>query len=87
PDGKQIAFTSTRDGRPQIYVMNADGSAVRRVSQGAFADFSPTWSPEGKWLAFASTRDGSTNVFMMDLNGNNVTQLTKGGGDHPIWSH
>ena len=87
PDGKLIAFTSDRDGRPQIYVMNADGSAARRVSQSTVADFSPTWSPDGKWIAFSSTRNGSTDVYMMDLNGNNVTQLTKGGGDHPSWSH
>jgi TolB protein len=67
--------------------MNADGSAVRRISQSGVSDFSPTWSPDGKWIAFTSTRNGSTDVFMMDLNGNNVTQLTKGGGDHPSWSH
>ncbi len=87
PDGKLIAFTSNRDGHPQVYVMNADGNAVRRVSQSTVSDFSPTWSPDGKWIAFASTRNGSTDVYMMDLNGNNVTQLTKGGGDHPVWSH
>jgi Tol biopolymer transport system component len=87
PDGKLIAFTTDRDGRQQIYVMNADGSAVRRVSQSNVSDFSPTWSPDGKWIAFTSTRNGSTDVFMMDLNGNNATQLTKGGGDHPAWSH
>jgi Tol biopolymer transport system component len=87
PDGKLIAFTSDRDGRQQIYVMNADGSAVRRISQSAVADFSPTWSPDGKWIAFTSTRNGATDIFMMDLNGGNVTQVTKGGGDHPSWSH
>lgn len=88
PDGKQIAFTSKRDGNQQIYLMNADGSGVHRVSQNSFADFSPTWSPDGNWIAFASTHNGPTaDVYMMDVHGNNVTQLTKGGGDHPVWSH
>ncbi len=87
PNGRLIAFTSTRDGHPQIYVMNADGTGVRRVSQDNLADFSPTWSPDGNWIAFASTRNGTTNIYMMDLNGNNVTQLTKTGGDRPAWSH
>ncbi len=87
PNGKMIAFTSTRDGHPQIYVMNADGTGLRRVSQDNLADFSPTWSPDGNWIAFASTRNGTTNIYMMDLNGNNVTQLTKTGGDRPAWSH
>ncbi|MDE3091388.1 MAG: PD40 domain-containing protein, partial [Chloroflexota bacterium] len=86
PDGKMIAFTSTRDGRPQIYLMNADGSGLRRVSQGDAADFSPTWSPDGNWIAFGSARNGSTEIYMMDLNGNNVTRLTQTSGDHPIWS-
>ena len=87
PDGKLIAFTSTRDGRPQIYVMNPDGGGMRRVSQSDFGDVSPTWSPDGNWIAFASMREGGMNIYMMDLQGGNVTQLTKGGGDHPIWSH
>ena len=87
PDGKQIAFTSTRGGRPQIYVMDADGKNLRRVSQGDAADFSPTWSPDGNWIAFASFRGGSTDIYMMDLNGANVTRLTRTGGDHPTWSH
>jgi TolB protein len=87
PDGKQIAFTSTRDGAPQIYVMNADGSGVRRVSQSNVPDFQPAWSPDGNWIAFSSTRNNQTNVYIMDLRGGNVTQLTKNGGDHPTWSH
>jgi Tol biopolymer transport system component len=86
PDGKQIAFTSTRGGHPQIYVMDANGKNLRRVSQGNAADFSPTWSPDGNWIAFASYRGGATDIYMMDLNGANVTRLTKTGGDHPTWS-
>jgi TolB protein len=66
--------------------MNADGSNVRRVSQGNAADFSPSWSPDGNWIAFASYREGSTDIYMMDRNGGNITRLTKTGGDHPSWS-
>ena len=87
PDGKTLAFTSTRDGNSQIYVVNADGSGLRRVSNSAFNEFSPTWSPDDRWIAFASTRNGQTDIYMMDLSGGNVTPLTKTGGDHPTWSH
>ena len=87
PDGKQVAFTSTRDGHSQIYVMNADGTGLKRLSNSPFNEFSPTWSPDGKWIAFASTRNGQTSIYMMDTNGGNVTPLTKGPGDHPTWSH
>ncbi len=87
PDGKLIAFTSNRDKAQQIYVMNADGTGVRRVSQGGFNDMSPVWSPDGKWLAFASFRENSTDVYIMDTNGGNVKRITTGGGDLPTWSH
>ena len=84
PDSKLIAFTSTRDGRPQIYIMNADGSGLRRVSTGQADETSPTWSPDGNWLAFVSNRDGGGNIYIMDAFGGNAKRLTS--GDHPAWS-
>jgi TolB protein len=87
PDGKLIAFTSTRDGNSQIYLMNADGSGARRLSKNTFKEFSPSWSPDGNWIAFTTTRDGQANIYIMDKNGNNAQQITKDGGDNPLWSH
>jgi TolB protein len=66
--------------------MNADGTGLRRLSQGNEKDFSPSWSPDGNWIAFASSRGGQTNIYMMDTRGGSVTQLTKTGADHPAWS-
>jgi TolB protein len=43
PDGRYLAFQSTRDGASSIYVMNADGTNQRRVTDGKGADFSPDW--------------------------------------------
>ena len=86
PDGKQIAFMSDRDGgKWHIYVMNADGSNVRRLTDGTH-DSTPTWSPDGNWIAFASTRGGQFNIWMVDTHGGNLTQITKTGGDHPSWT-
>ncbi len=87
PDGKLIAFTSTRDNVSQIYVMNADASGVRRLSKNNFKEFSPNWSPDGNWIAFTSTRDGASNIYIMDKNGGNIQRITSGGGDIPVWSH
>ncbi|MGH9800172.1 MAG: alpha/beta hydrolase family protein, partial [Blastocatellia bacterium] len=53
-DGKWIAFLSSRDGTPQIFVAAADGSGQRKVTDVPLgvADF--TWSPDGKMLAFST---------------------------------
>lgn len=86
PDGKHIAFTSTRDGHYQIYVMDVHGGNLRRVSRGDSTDYAPTWSPDGNWLAYTSVRDGEPNIYLMDLQGNNVRRLTFDGSDRPAWS-
>jgi dipeptidyl aminopeptidase/acylaminoacyl peptidase len=52
PDGQRIAFTSARRGSPSIYVMNVDGSRVRRLTFGGKTDAMPDWSPNGKWIVF-----------------------------------
>src|SRR5262249_38609815 len=77
PDGKQLAFVSTRQPAEKagqawngLYVMNADGSDVRRVSSNA-ADYSPAWSPRGDWIAFASGSGvrGGTDLYVMKPDG------------------
>ena len=45
PDGTRIAFMSGRDGNPEIYVMNVDGSNLRRLTNHPAGDGTPTWSP------------------------------------------
>lgn len=48
PDGAQIAFVSDRDGGfPEIYLMNADGTGVRRLTTNALIDGNPSWTPDG----------------------------------------
>ena len=47
PDGSRIAFMSMRDGNSELYVMNRDGSGVRRLTNNPAIDITPTWSPTG----------------------------------------
>lgn len=61
PDGTKIAFYSQRDhvpdheGPPQeIYVMNADGSNQKRITNNTTSDYCPAWAPDGKRIAFSS---------------------------------
>ena len=61
PDGQRIAFKSTRGGGSyNLYVMDADGSNVRRLTQHAGTDHDPTWLPDGQSIVFSSDRDRGT---------------------------
>ncbi len=71
-----IAFVSTQEGNSEIYVMNADGSGARNISNNPAYDGNPFWSPDGSKIAFESDRNGSLDVFVMNANGSGLTQLT-----------
>jgi len=76
PDGRKIAFTSTRDGNNQIYVMNADGSGPTRLTTNSTGDFEPSWSPDGSKISFTSTRDLHSEIYVMNADGSGQTRLT-----------
>ena len=84
----KIAFTSTRGGNPDIYVMDADGGNRTRLTNHRADDLSPTWSPDGKKIAFVSNRNqGYLQIWVMDANGANPIRLTDGFWDErPDWS-
>jgi len=79
PDGTRIAFTSDLadpGNNLDVYLMNADGTEVRRLTEDAAIDAEPDWSPDGRFLAFASGSDGDLEIFLMDSNGHHARQLT-----------
>lgn len=92
PDGKRIAFMTVRDaGKYQIYVMKADGSGVRKLTDDPSTSFcNPQWSPDGKRIVYYTDKgDRKDQVWVMNADGSNKTLLT-GGIAHnifPGWSH
>jgi dipeptidyl aminopeptidase/acylaminoacyl peptidase len=81
-------FVSERDGNPELYVMNADGTGQVRLTNDAARDVDPAWSPDGRRIAFASGRGGATQLYVMSADGSGVTRLTTSDTEdrHPAWS-
>jgi len=93
-DGRKIAFESNdalvtnRGTNKVIYVMNADGTGQKRLTDTG-VDSYPAWSPDGSKIAFGSGRaGGSHDIFIMDADGGNVRKLTNNGRINfdPFWS-
>jgi Tol biopolymer transport system component len=75
--GGLIAFVSTRDGNGEIYVMNADGSNPRRLTNHRLWDGFPDWSPDGTQIAYYSyVNDKNWVIKVMDADGSNPRQVT-----------
>ncbi len=88
PDGARIAFSSDRDGNEEVYVMDAGGSNLRRVTKDDGIDMNPAWSPDGQWLVFASNRDGDFDIYVVQADGKGLRKLTDNtaGDIEPAWS-
>ena len=89
PDGKLIAFCSTRDGDPDIYLMNADGSNVRQITDEPGYDGGPFISPDGKWIVYRSDRKQKEmlQIHAIGIDGKNDVALTDNVGVNwaPYW--
>ena len=75
PDGKYIVFNSDRGGSQQLYIMDADGTNVRRLSYGNGRYATPVWSPRGDWIAF--TKFGRDGFFIGIIRPNDVNGSTE----------
>lgn len=87
PDGRAIAFSSDRDGARDVYVIDAAGETLRRLTNGYAAD-EPTWSPDGRRVAFSAVRDGNRQIWVVDAEGPGEPQqlTTAGESTNPAWS-
>lgn len=76
PDGKTIAFTTTRDGNQEIYLASVADRKLRRLTTDPGSDSHPSWSPDGKRLAFCSSRFGNVEICVMHADGADVRRLS-----------
>jgi len=88
PDGKAIAYTSYRNGRPDLYRAFIYEGRGDHLVAGPGMSFTPAWSPDGKRLAFTSTKDGNSEIYLINADGTGLERLTnhRSIDTSPCWS-
>lgn len=90
-DEGRIAFVSRRDGGMDLYVTDADGATLRRLTRDG-SSYAPAWSPDGERLAFNSHRSGGWKIWVLDLETAQPRRLTRTSATgfnyeyYPAWS-
>jgi Tol biopolymer transport system component/N-acetylneuraminic acid mutarotase len=88
----KIAFSSSRDGNNEIYLMNADGSSPSNLTNHGADDQWGRWSPDGTKILFRSNRNAGSNgndLYVVNTDGSGLTNLTTGAtgdDDRASWS-
>jgi len=77
PDGSRIAFSAEVEDHRGIYVVNADGTNLRRLTLTQdYDEFAPAWSPDGKRIVFQANPDNNWDIFVMNDDGSGRRRLT-----------
>jgi serine/threonine protein kinase len=86
PDGTRICFPYRRQGRARLYVMSAEGTNVRSLSESLDVRSAASWSPDGKSIAVAANQGEGIRVFQIPVDGGPPVQLVDTLSLHPLWS-
>jgi TolB protein len=90
PDGRKVAFVSTRSGNWDLWLMNADGSDQHPLTTAQGLDSAPAWSPDGSMIAFASNRFDSQNaasqLVLMNADGSDPRLVSRNPGGKQLIS-
>ena len=91
PDGRRIAFTTSRLGHNEIYISDSDGANPELLTTSGFGDqlyrADPAWSPDGRSVAFSTQIEGRFQVATIALRDRSVKQHTVDGiNEDPAWA-
>ncbi len=85
PDRTRVAFSSSRNGSFDIYVMDADGKNLRRLTSSSGNEGEPAWTPDGNRIVYTSTTGTTSQIAIMSADGgeNRVLTIASGGNHSP----
>ncbi|NIA08254.1 MAG: Tol-Pal system beta propeller repeat protein TolB [Nitrospiraceae bacterium] len=88
PNGKFLAYTSYRSGRPCLYVKDIRTGKIRRLTAFSGLNIAPAWYPDSRRLAVTLSKDGSPDIYVVNFRGRIKRRLTHGPGINvsPTWS-
>jgi Tol biopolymer transport system component len=69
PDGRRVAFASSRSGNFEIWLADPDGSNPVQLTSMGVSSNSPNWSPDGRVIAFHSNLEATWRVFLVPAAG------------------
>lgn len=88
PDGREVALTLSKDGNPDLFIMELSGKRLTRLTSTPRAgEASPSWSPDGRQIVFVSDRSGSPQLYIVSRSGGEPKRITSGGSQNvdPDW--
>ena len=86
PDGRNIAFSVRQLGKTLLYVMQADGTNARTVTDSLELQGSPAWAPDGLSVTSAADDHGVPRLFRVPLDGRSPTVFVKEYSADPTWA-
>ncbi len=87
-NGKELVITLSKDGNPDLYLMDLDGHVKRRLTSRLGINIGPSPSPDGKTVCFASDRLGNLHIFMLNVETGEAQRMTRVGtlNDSCAWN-
>ncbi|MBI4531460.1 MAG: Tol-Pal system beta propeller repeat protein TolB [Candidatus Latescibacteria bacterium] len=88
PDGREIAYTSSRDGNWYLYVVDVERRTSQPLSTRPGLNSAPAWSPDGSRIAYSMTIDGNSEIYVINRDRSGLRRLTYDPGidTSPTWS-
>ncbi|HEX4343404.1 MAG TPA: hypothetical protein VH255_08430 [Verrucomicrobiae bacterium] len=89
PDGSKVAMILNKDGWVDLYVANAEGGEVKRLTKNSEDESSPCWSPDGKWICYATKVGGVRKLCKISAEGGQPQTISTSGvssPSEPDWS-